>query len=216
MLRVDRIERHYHAGEHERLLRDVADNGLILPLPLRLRLAQGPVPAVALGLRRVAEVTYGPTPLTRDMTATLLREQRGDGAFDADADADSPDPLATAAAIAALNQVIAEHPGERELVAQARDRALAALLGMQDDAGLFRSADDRDEPQRALVSAFILSLLAGDETFRATVRYSDLMSWFDERADLLERETAALYRLARAATDPTATPKRRRRVPAAA
>ena len=214
MLRVDRIERHYHAGETERLLRDVAENGLVLPLPLRIRLAQGPVPAIALGLRRVVEMTYGPTPLTRDMTASLLAQQRGDGAFDADAEIDSPDPLATATVVAALNRVIAEQPGERHLVEQARDRALAALAAMQGEDGLFHSADDRDQRQRALVSAFIGSLLAGDEHFRATVRFAEWMSWYDERADLLERETAALYRLARAAVDPAAPT--RRRVPAAA
>lgn len=206
MLSAELIQRHFEAGDHEKLLRDVASNGLELPLPLRLRLSQGPVAAIALGLRRLTELTYGPTPLSRDMIAALLDRQRDDGAFVAGAD--GPDPLATATAIAAFNQTIADHPATATgPVLAARERAIAALATMQDADGLFHCPEDRDQAQRALVTAFIFSLLAGDERFRTTVRLAELMSWFDERMRRLDEPTRMLYRLGR-----VAEPGRGRRV----
>ncbi len=186
----------------------VAENGLEMPLPLRIRLSQGPVPAIALALRRLTDLTYGPTPVSRDMTAALLARQRPQGGFAA-GDADEADPLATATAVAALNQILADHPAAAtDTVISARDRALAALAGMQDDEGLFRCVDDRSDTQRGLVAAFILSLLASDEKFRPSVRWADLMSWFEQRLHRLDSDTTALYRLARAA-DPTRRRHRR-------
>lgn len=222
MLRADMIQRQFEAGEHEKLLRSVAENGLELPLPLRLRLSQGPVPAIALALRRLTELTYGPTPLSHDMTDALLARQmtggEADGAFVAGGD--GPDPLATATVVAALSQVIADHPAAATPpIVQARDRALAALTNMQTGDGLFYCSDDRDDTQRGLVAAFILSLLAGDEKFRATVRWADLLGWFEQRTHRLDEDTARLYRLARA-VDPSRPrqrqPRRRRATAAAA
>ncbi|MFW6060266.1 MAG: hypothetical protein ACODAQ_08790 [Phycisphaeraceae bacterium] len=215
MLTVDQIQRQFEAGEYEKLLRAVADNGMELPLPLRIRLSQGAVPTIALALRRLVELTYGPTPLSHDMTDALLARQAPDGAFVAGGD--GPDPLATATAVAALNQLIADHSAAATApIIQARDRALAALAQMQDGDGLFHCPDDRDEAQRGLVAAFILSLLAGDEKCRATIRLADLLNWFDQRLHRLDRDTAQLYRLARAADPSRARKPRRRRATTAA
>ena len=198
MLSAELIQRHFEAQDYEKLLRDVLSNGLDLPLPLRVRLSQGPVAAIALGLRRLAELTYGPTPLGRAMLGELLERQREDGAFAGGGG--WPDTLATATVIAALNQIAADHPKMAiESAISARERALSALAAMQGDDGLWRCPDDRDHGQRALVSAFIYSLLAADESFRATVRLADLLSWFDERLNRLDQSTRMLYRLGRAA-----------------
>lgn len=198
MLSINLIQRHFEAHEHERLLRGLTDNGLPLPLPLRARLGQGPVAALALGLRRLAELTYGPTPLSRDMTAALLSHQRADGTFaPSQAAAGDADPLATAAAVAAMGQILQDHPAAAEApLVQAHERALAALACLQDEDGLFRCPDDRTREDRALTGAFVLYLLARDAGFRAAVRWADLVRWYEEHADTLDGPTAELYRLA--------------------
>lgn len=198
MLTAEMIHRHFEAGDYEKLLREVAANGMEPPLPLRLRLSQGSVPAIALGLRRLVELTYGPTPASHDMLAALLARQRADGAFVAGGD--GPDPLATATAAAALGQVVADHPAAAtEPVSAARERALAALGAMQGADGLFHCPEDRDQSQRGLVAAFIFSLLAHDERFRAAIRLAEPMTWFEEHREGLDGPTRTLYRLARAA-----------------
>ena len=55
MLSVNLIDRFFRARRYEPLLEGLATNGMVLPLPLRVRLSQSPVPAVALGLRRLVE-----------------------------------------------------------------------------------------------------------------------------------------------------------------
>lgn len=194
MLNLHRIEKQFNAGEHERLLRGVLDNGLRLPLPLRVRLSQGRATAIALSLRRVVELTYGPTSLSRGMIAALLAEQTDSGAFLAD---DRPDPLATAAAVAALALVRRDHAAAAvPEIDSAYDRALAALSNLQDSDGLFRAADDRSDVDRARTAAFILWLLAAEPAFCQSVRLADLRNCFEIRLSRLEPATAELYHLA--------------------
>ena len=191
MLSVNLIDRFFRARRYEPLLEGLATNGMVLPLPLRVRLSQSPVPAVALGLRRLVELTYGPTSLSGEMTGFLLAAQAEDGSFDGD-------PLATAAAAAALGRVIHEQPAAADqAVTAARGRALAALAAMQNDSDLFDGCDDGTEQDRALTGAFVLYLLAGDDDFRQSVRYGDLMNWFEQHRDRLDADTNQLWRIAR-------------------
>lgn len=110
MLSISRIERQFEAREHQRLLRSVLNNGLPLPLPLSRRLEQSAAASVAIALRRVIELTHGPTPLSQAMLASLLNGQRPDGAFGPMPDDGPPDPLATAAAAAALAMALRDLP----------------------------------------------------------------------------------------------------------
>ena len=204
MLSVHLIERYFRSGRSEPLLAGVLSNGLEAPLALRARLGQSRPAALALGLRRLLELTYGPTALSLDMTQALLAGQREDGSFDGD-------PLVTAAAVAALGRLIDQRsaPGQGpaddiEALTAARDRALSALAAVQtttdadDDCPGFRAADDRTRQDATQAAAFILGLLANDPAFRAAVRFADLMSWFDEHREGLDADTQRLWRLARA------------------
>jgi hypothetical protein len=168
---------------------------LELPLPLRIRLGQVPAAAVAMALRRVIDLTYGPTGLSRDLVSHLLKAQQPDGSY-------GYDPLATAAVASALGRLIAEQSAAAgEEARTARERALAPLAAMQGEAGLFRGSDlgvDRTEQERAQCTAFILFLLAGDEGFQQAVRFADLLNWFEQRQDSLEDETRRLWLMARA------------------
>lgn len=207
MLSVYQIERYFHARHFDPLLRGVVPIGLDLPLPLQVRLSGQPAAVIALALRRVLELTYGPTPLSRELTSSLLAQQNNDGTF-GEAEGTSGgtsggDPLATAAAIAALTALGREHASTpNPEAAVARERAIVALANHQADDGLFQYAADRTDEDRALTSAFILTLLGGEDDFRHAVRYADLLNWFDDHAERLDGNANLLWRLARVDATP--------------
>lgn len=128
------------------------------------------------------------------MTLHLLDRQLADGSF---AGSSHADPLATAAAVAAFSAVLREYGGQaNDRLATAQHRGLAALTAMQAEptAPGFHRPDDRTEDDRALVAAFVLQLLGDDDDFRQALRFADLVNWFEERADRLDADTAALGR----------------------
>ena len=212
MLSVNLIQRYSEAQEWSRIVKALAGNGMPLPLPLQSRLSFA-APATALALRRVAELTYGPTALSRALTAQLLHLQRPDGSFPAGAAAASGagDALATAAAVAGLSALLDE-PAHRDACGPqaewALERALAALAAAQDEDGLFVSEDDRTWQDRAQTSAFVLALLSANESFRGSVRVADLLTWFEENESRLESSTLALLDLARADAPRPVAPSR--------
>lgn len=202
MLSVNLIERLFNSGRHEQLLAAVAGNGLVLPLALRIRLTQSSVAAVALGLRRTVELTYGPTSLSRAMTRRLLEWQEPDGSF-------GRDPAVTATAVVALRRVLSDQPqvdSDGQIVA-ATEQALAALASMQSaegDApavlpGGFAASEDRCDRDAALTTAFVLYLLADDSAFRQAVRFADLLDWFEQHPHELDADTDRLWQMARTA-----------------
>ena len=199
MLSTTHIQRLFDAGDNCRMIDCLAQNGAALPLPLKARLAH-PAAAVGMGLRRLSELAYGPTALSRDMTHRLLLDQQTNGAFPG---ASEQDPLATAAAAAGLAAALREQSAVADpSLEMALDRALSALSTMQDAEGLFIHSDDRTEEDRALTSAFVLFLLARLPHFRESIRFAELMTWFEERLDRLEPETTELYHMA-SLDDPT-------------
>lgn len=192
MLSATQIQKLFQSGDHARMITNLADNGVALPLPLQSRLSQ-PAATIGLGLRRVSELTYGSTSLSREMTDTLLDAQLPDGSFPGSVDRD---PLTTAAAAAGLAATLREQAIPDPRLPQALEQTLAALAAMQDPQALFRHSDDRTEQDRALTSAFVLFLLARLPGFREACRFADLMTWFDEHADRLDEDTAQLYHMA--------------------
>ncbi len=193
MLSATHIQKLFDSHDHGRMIGCLAQNGTALPLPLQARLTQSAA-AIGLGLRRLAELIYGQTSLSMAMTDTLIQDQQPDGAFPGTVD---HDPLTTAAAAAGLAAILREQQTVPDQgLTDALDRALIALTTMQDAEGLFHHSDDRTEEDRALTSAFILFLLARLPRFRETIRFAELMTWFDERADRLDEDAAQLYHMA--------------------
>lgn len=192
MVSVTLIQRHFERGGFDKLaavLRSSAPGSL----PLRARLAHQ-APATGLALRRVVELTYGPTNLSRTMVGVLIHLQRSDGSF---AGASERDPIATAAAAAGLGAVVADPMFRGQpLVETALDRAIQALASMQDGQGLFSGPADRTWQDRALTTAFIVHVLANNSRFRETVRLADIATWFDEHAHRLDDVTRELFDLA--------------------
>lgn len=199
MLTLHVIDRHFWAHRYDALLEAIVLNGLEIPLPVRARLSQTPASAVALALRRVLDLTYGPTTLSREMVRFLLDQQAEDGSFNAD-------PLATATVVAALVRWTQETGSTSAaidgttgsgVVGAAQQRAMDWLATHQDEDGLFRHADDRTQDDRAATAAYVLSILADDEAFRSAVRWADLLNWFEARFDELDESTHRLLSLAR-------------------
>lgn len=196
MLSVSLIQRTLETRDYDRLLRDLADNGMALPLSLRLRFGQSPTAPLALALRRLVELTYGPTTLSRQLVDRLLRDQRPDGTFPGDNEQDR-DALATATALAGLGRVAADHPATvGDELRAGLDHGYAALAELQDCDGLFSAPADRSLADRALTTAFIVSLLGPDPRFRGAVRLSELHQWFESQDGRLDRHTQHLWDLA--------------------
>ena len=201
MVNLRMIQRCVERGEFEKLVQRLGENGLAESLPLRARLGHA-APATGLALRRAVELSYyGPTSLTRMLTALLIHLQQPDGSF---AGVDERDPVATAAAAAGLATLLADPMGRLDdTAAVAQERAIAALASMQDGQGLFTSAADRTWQDRAATSAFVLTMLVDDPRFRAAVRFADLLSCLDENEHRLDHAARGLLQLARA-DQPTA------------
>ena len=190
------IDRTLAIGDHDRLLRELAHNGLTLPLPLRAHLSDSPVGAIALGLRRLAELTYGPTPLIRELTETLIHEL-ADGRGIADSTGQAC-PVLTAAA--ALGRLLRDHAGRlsdsQPAIETARHAAIAALSAMQRPDGLFQGAVDLGQDQRLMNSAFVADLLAEDEVFGTLCYRHTLLCALEEARDNCSTTTAPLIDMA--------------------
>lgn len=210
MLSIHTIDRALESKDYDRLLRDLTRNGLVMPLPLRVQLAESSVGAKGLGLRRLVELTYGPTALGRQLIDSLLRAQSPTGAaLDA---ADRPSCLLTAAMAAGLGRVLRDHGGrggdtgnltsrgsEMAQIRLAYERALGCLASMQDEDALFSGPQDRDPRDRLLTSAFVAYLLIDSPDFAETCRGHALLSALEDHLDDASSDTQQLISMARLA-----------------
>ena len=209
MLSLHRLERLIDHEDTDRLLADLASNGAVIPLPVQVRLGRGATAALALALRRVTELTHGPTPLARRLTDDLLDAQTPEGGWHTDG---RTDVLATAAAAAALGRRLREpqfnrHPEDQPEHARlqlAHDAALAALAaGQRPEDGLFADRDDRSEADRALTSCFVLFLLAENPAAVRTLRLTALLDTLERLADRFPPATDQLWQMAKLLLDHT-------------
>lgn len=199
MLSIHAIDRSLQSRDYDRLLRDLGRNGLVMPLPLRVQLAESAAGARGLGLRRLIELTYGPTDLTRELMGALIRAQSPGGAV-VDA-AGRPSCLLTAAFAAGLGRALRDHAGrlgeQKEEIASAYGRALSALAAMQGEDGLFAGAQDRHGRDRLLTSAFVAYLLMDAPGFARACRGHELLSALEDCLDDCEPATEQLINMAR-------------------
>ena len=200
MLSIHTIDRTLENKDYDRLLRDLAQNGLVMPLPLRVQLAESAVGAKGLGLRRLVELTYGPTALAKQLIAGLLRAQSPTGAaLDA---ADRPSCLLTAALAAGLGRVLRDHAGrggDLSEVQLAYDAALGALASMQGEDAMFAGPQDREMGDRLLTSAFVAYLLIDSPGFAENCRGHALLSVLEDHLDDANPDTQQLISMARLA-----------------
>lgn len=192
------------------LLESLSNNGQNIPLALQGHLTQSPVPALALGLRRVVELARRSSPAVEPLTERLLAAQSPDGSFD-------QNPLTTALAAAALGALIREHDVHEPQVTHAHQQAIEALAALQEeDARWFTShaiPPHGHGPSLAvmtdhhahLCNAFILQLLARDPLARQQLRLEELLDWFDHQpSSSFCRDTQSQLRIARVCLPRTA------------
>lgn len=208
MLSIHTIDRALESKDYDRLLRDLTRNGLVMPLPLRVQLAESSVGAKGLGLRRLVELTYGPTALSRQLIASLLRAQSPTGAaLDA---AGRPSCLLTAAMAAGLGRVLRDHRASQGIdlaeIRFAYDRALSALASMQAGDALFGGPQDRDLGDRLLTSAFVAYLLIDSPDFAGVCRGHELLSVLEDHLEHAGADTEQLISMARLARLAPVTP----------
>lgn len=199
MLSIHTIDRALQSRDYDRLLREIGRNGLVMPLPLRVQLAESPVGARGLGLRRLTELTYGPTALTRELVGRLIEAQLPDGSLPDAAGRGSC--LLTAAFASGLGRTLRDHGGQlgelRGQVASAYSLALSALARMQQDDGMFAGPQDRQAHDRLLTSAFIAYLLIDAPGFAEACRGHALLSALEDKLDDCPSEVEQLINMAR-------------------
>jgi len=192
MLSMKQLDRNWRAKAYDTLTRDLALNGLPVPLSLRVRLSNHNDAPTGLALRRAAELIYGSTALTRDMVEQLLEDQRPDGSWGWSGSSASSgscdggdqsnrggnDALATACVLAGLEALDPDHdlgrPAEHTRRTIAIERGYAALANGQADDGLLSSPDDRSFADRLLATAFVQYLLHRSPRFRGSIRWFEL------------------------------------------
>ncbi|MEM6392161.1 MAG: hypothetical protein AAF797_05270 [Planctomycetota bacterium] len=211
MISVSLIDRCLIKNDHDRLLRELNSNGLVMPRPLRVSLAQAPTAVRALGLRRLSELTYGSTPQTRRLTQHLLNTQHPLGHFlpqSTDAHYTTQAcPLTTATVLSALQRVAQDLPHNDipSGLEDARQRGMQALAQMQQTDGLFAPPAPPTDPSpehRQLTSAFIAYLLATDLLFRETIDFWSLAQHFDRPDSPVTPETTQLWAMAQLTESP--------------
>lgn len=221
MLSPNQIDRLFRTDRLDVLVQEIAEHTLGLPLALRLRLSQSPASAVALGLLRLGELTYSPTAAALRMTDWLLTRQAPDGSFDADPLATA---CAAAALRGSIDRSRSLGIAPSPAIERAHQRAIESLAASQtldtdpaarhhhtdateprgsdepdilSDGPFFQSDCDRSVEDRALVAAFILTLLASDPLLVEHARTDDLLDWFDRHHARIDDHTHHLAQLAR-------------------
>ena len=190
MLSPATIVRLINAERYGQLLEAFGANGQYLPPTLHAHLLHSPAAMVALALRRVVELSRGPSHAREQLTQMLLASQLEDGSFDAD-------PLATAYAVSALGSLIHNGQGVDPQVEDAHDRAVEAMKGLQAQDGLFMDVQ-HISADRQTESACILHLLARDTQAWAKLGLTRLLGWFDAHQSMLDRDSTRFIRMAKA------------------
>lgn len=126
MISIPRLTKLAAEASYERLMDEVTRNGRPLPLAVRLRLTDpGSLAPAALGLalQRVVELTYRPTPASRDLLARLLGHQGADGGFGAGEASVSSTAVALSALLGVASQINVLPRAALELWMSAEEKA---------------------------------------------------------------------------------------------
>jgi hypothetical protein len=170
------MERLFEARDFNRLVRDLLEyrpeNSETM-----LRQLTGPTVAAALAVVRLDEFGQSHHVLSRRLINTLLVRQLADGSWG--------EPLVTALALRAL--LTANGQGS------AIQRGMHWLASAQRDDGLWQSVRGERFPTDPFTSSAILYWLSEFEVFRLTVRFDDLVHWFDANDTQLDSATVRLW-----------------------
>jgi hypothetical protein len=176
MITVRQIDRLWSAKAFDRLLeqlispRPESSDRLLSQLP-------GSLPAAAMAVIRLDELSQSFAPLYSQLVRTILSEQRPDGGWG--------DVMTTALCLRAL--LCGNGNG------LAVERGLASLASLQKEQGIWPSMPVRRMPVDPYASAFVLLHLGSSEAFRNAVRVEDAKNWFDSNELALDEPARKLW-----------------------
>ena len=176
MITVKQLERLWKARSHGRMIKELLASRPENSTRLEVELA-APVPAAALAIVRLDELSQGHVPLYGKLLRRVLSGQEADGGWG--------DPLTTAICLRALLA------GRGHGIAI--DRGLFYLANMQKSEGIWPKVPFRRLPADAYVSAFVLLQLGDKPQFRGAVRFFDALDWFESHEQELDAETRRLW-----------------------
>jgi hypothetical protein len=176
MITVRQIERLWAAKFYEKLFRELMANRPEESFHYEIELNNA-VPAAALAIVRLDELSQSHHPIYQQLVRTLLARQDADGGW--------MDPMTTALAVKAL--MCGQGNG------LAIDRGLVYLAGLQREEGIWPNIPLRRMPGDAAASAFILYLLGDSERFRGAVRIFEALNWFETHESTLDAQTRRLW-----------------------
>jgi hypothetical protein len=179
MTTVRQIERLWNAKQYDRLFKQLLASRPEASFRLEIQLGQA-VPAAALALIRLDELSQAHVPLCAHLIRAILSAQEADGSWS--------DPMTTALCLRAL---LTSH-GQGAAI----DRGLFYLATMQKSQGIWPKVPIRRMPADPYVSAFILYQLGDCDRFRSAVRFFDAINWFEQNEPNLEPDALTLWRRA--------------------
>jgi hypothetical protein len=177
MITVRQIDRLWSAKAYDRLLEQ-----LVSPRPEasdRL-LAQlgGALPAAAMAVIRLDELSQSFVPLYSQLVRTILAAHRPDGGWG--------DVQITALCLRAL--LCGKGNGS------AIDRGIAHLAALQNVEGVWPDLPNRRMPIDAFASAYVLFCLGGHEVFQQAVNLHAAVDWFNANQPALNPQTSSLWK----------------------
>ena len=176
MTTVKQLERTWTAKQYERLYKDLVECRAEAGLAFEFE-ADWSLPAAAMAVVRMDELSQAHVPLCRQLIGALLGRQLADGSWG--------DPAVTALCLRAL--LCSQGSGD------AVARAVAFFAKLQKPEGLWPKFPVRRMAEDPYVSAFIAYQLGDQSAFRAAVRMDDLIQWFELNEPFLDEKTRALW-----------------------
>lgn len=176
MMTVRQIEKRWNAQAPARLVDDLLA-ARSEDSPRLRRLLSRPMAAAAMALIRLDELNQAHTPLAGKLLKHILASQEADGGWES--------PAITAICVRALLR-----SGGHGL---AIDRGIQSLATLQKDDGLWPAISIRRTEADPFASAFILFSLGDCPAFRAAVRFSEALAWFEAQGHALPPDTHQLF-----------------------
>jgi hypothetical protein len=177
MITVRQIERDWNARHYEKLFRELTASRPEATFCFTFEENRS-VPAAAMGIIRLAELSQSYVPLYGKLVRAVLASQdQRDGGWG--------DVVVTALCCRAL---MADRGHGVAL-----ERGLQYLADLQKPEGIWPAVPVRRLPADPYVSAFVLSQLGDEPRFREAVHFEAALRWFEDHTYRLDEETKALW-----------------------
>jgi hypothetical protein len=177
MITIRQLERLWMMQQFDRMVRLFLEMRTESSVRLVCELSRA-VPAAALAVVRLDELSQAHTPFAQKMIRTIIASQEADGGWG--------DPLTTALCLKAL--LTSKGDG------LAIQRAIDHLASLRRPEGLWPRVPLRRMPADPFVTAFILFHLADEERFAQAIAIDETIMWFEANAESLDVETGRLWR----------------------